>query len=233
VSKGKLEKFAEMETFNNVLQPGFEEVFKKDYSLKGKWNSEFFKNSNPITIELGCGKGEYTIGLAQRYPDRNFIGVDIKGARIWKGAKFANKNNLKNVGFIRSRIEMINSFFAENEVEEIWITFPDPQLKKQKKRLTSSRFLKHYREFIKPGSPIHLKTDNGVLYNYTLSVAKLNNFKIEAATNDLYNSELNNEILSIKTYYENSWLEQNLTSHYICFIINHEKPIKEPPKEER
>lgn len=232
MSKGKLEKFAELETYEHVVQPKFEEIFRKDYVLKGKWKEGFFKNNNPITLELGCGKGEYTVGLAKRFPDRNFIGVDIKGNRIWKGAKESKQLGLKNTGFLRTRIDHINSFFTTNEVDEIWFTFPDPQKKKPLKRLTSSRFLGYYQEFLKDGGYINLKTDSVLLFHYTQALAKWNELEIEVANDDIYGTGYADEILSIKTYYEIGWLEEGLKSHYIRFRLDNGKTIKEPPEEE-
>ena len=231
MSKGKLRKFEEMKTFPNVLQPAFEEVFHKDYSLKGKWNASFFKNANPVILELGCGKGEYSVGMATRFRNKNFLGVDIKGSRMWKGARYAMQNNLKNVGFLRTRIELIDSFFAQDEVEEIWLTFPDPQLKKGKKRLSSSRFLNTYRRFLKHNGIIHLKTDNEVLFRYTGALVKYNKLEIITETDDLYNSGLDNDILSIKTFYESQFLEQGLNIHYISFHLDGKQEIHEPPGE--
>jgi tRNA (guanine-N7-)-methyltransferase len=231
VSKGKLEKFAELKTYSHVVQPPFEEVFNKDYKLKGKWQSFFFNNRNPITLELGCGKGEYTVGLAKRFKERNFLGIDIKGSRIWKGAKESHEQKLSNVGFIRTRIDHITSFFSQQDsVEEIWITFPDPQLKKPYKRLTSSRFLNRYLQFAVNGAIINLKTDNEVLYHYTKQLAEYNNLKIEAATDNVYQSEYLNDILSIRTFYEEGWLNEGLRSHYIRFKLDNEKHIEEPPE---
>jgi tRNA (guanine-N7-)-methyltransferase len=229
VSKGKLVKFAEVETFKNVLQPRFDEVFRKDFILKDKWNSDFFDNSNKITLELGCGKGEYSVGLAKLFPGRNFIGVDIKGSRIWKGAKEAIENNLSNVAFLRTRIEFIGSFFAKNEVEEIWFTFPDPQLKKPLKRLTSSRFLNTYRQFLVAAGWINLKTDNTLLFEYTKALAEHNGYEIAVASSDIYGFGIADEILSIKTFYEKTWLEEGLRSHYIRFRLNIDKNAEEPP----
>ena len=231
MSKGKLFKFAEMKTFPNVLQPAFEDVFGKDHELKGKWNKIFFKNSGPIILELGCGKGEYTLGMAKKFPERNFIGIDIKGARIWKGAKKALQENLSNVTFLRTRIDFITSFFDVDEVNEIWITFPDPQLKKDLKKLTSSRFLNRYNQFLKPGGTINLKTDSKELYHYTCSITRYNHLQIIRETDNLYQSHLNNEILSIRTFYEDMWLDEGLAIHYIQFQLNHTHGIKEPPKE--
>lgn len=234
MSKGKLEKFAELETYLHVVQPTFEDVFKKDYKLKGKWQTNFFKNSNPITLELGCGKGEYTVELAKRFKNRNFIGIDIKGSRIWKGAKESHELNLSNTGFIRTRIDHITSFFSQTDlVEEIWITFPDPQLKKPYKRLTSSRFLNRYLQFVTNGATVNLKTDNEVLYHYTKQLAEHNNLEIEAATENVYESEYLNDVLSIRTFYEQGWLNEGLRSHYIRFKLNNEKKIEEPPESDQ
>jgi tRNA (guanine-N7-)-methyltransferase len=231
VSKGKLAKFAEMKTFSNVLQPPFEEVFNKDFQLKGKWNSDFFNDNQPITLELGCGKGEYSVGLARLYPERNFLGVDIKGSRIWKGARQAGIENIKNVGFLRTRIDFIESFFAPGEVDEIWITFPDPQLLKARKRLTSSRFLNRYKYFLSDAGWVNLKTDSSELYQYTSDLVRYNNLKIDFSTDDLYAAGYKNEILSIKTFYENMWLKEGKKIHYIRFNLSGKLKFEEPPDE--
>jgi tRNA (guanine-N7-)-methyltransferase len=229
VGKRKRKKWAEMETFQHVFQPPFKEIYKKDFHLKGKWHQEFFKNHNPITLELGCGKGEYTIGLATRFPERNVIGVDIKGARIWRGAKTALNEQLKNVAFIRTRIEQIISFFEKNEIAEIWLTFPDPQLKKRrnKKRLTAARFLNVYREFLSPGGYIHLKTDNKILYDYTLQMIGQNQLPLIFASENLYGEPNINPVLSITTHYEKQFLEQHITIKYLCFQLDTNKAIDE------
>jgi tRNA (guanine-N7-)-methyltransferase len=231
VSKGKLEKFAEMKSFSNVLQPPFEEVFNKDFRLKGSWNTGFFKKSQPITLELGCGKGEYSVGLARLYPKRNFLGIDIKGSRIWKGARQAGIENILNVGFLRTRIDFICSFFAPGEVEEIWITFPDPQPLKARKRLTSSRFLNRYKCFLATNGWVNLKTDSSELYEYTSELARHNKLEVDFSTNDLYASGYDNEILSIKTFYENMWLSEGKKIHYIRFNLSGKLTIEEPPDE--
>lgn len=231
MAKRKLARFAEMESFQNVLQPDFTEVFRKDHAIKGKWRELFFKNSNPLVIELGCGKGEYTVGLAKKYSEKNFIGIDIKGARIWRGAKTALDENIKNAGFLRTRIEFIDSFFQKNEVDEIWLTFPDPQPKKSKKRLSSGRFLNIYRNFIKHEGIVHLKTDNKELYQYTLSLARSNNLKIEAQTDDLYANTMCDEILGIRTFYEKQFLEKGLKIHYLKFRLPEKTTIIEPTDE--
>lgn len=232
MSKGKLAKFAEIKTFPNVLQPPFEEVFRKDFMLKGNWNKDFFISSKPITLELGCGKGEYTVGLAKLYPERNFLGIDIKGARIWKGARQSNLENIKNVGFLRTRIDFIESFFSTDEVHEVWITFPDPQPKKPLKRLTSSVFLNRYKNFIREDGWINLKTDSTELYEYTSALAAHNKLNVEIQTDDLYGSGYDNEILSIKTFYEKMWLSEGKKIKYIRFSINNKESIIEPPDEE-
>jgi tRNA (guanine-N7-)-methyltransferase len=229
MGKKKMQRFSEMESFSNVIQPSFIEVFGKDYGLKGSWNRIIFENTNPLVLELGCGKGEYTVGLARMYLDKNFIGIDIKGARIWRGAKIALAEKLRNVRFLRTHIEMINSFFAVQEVDEIWITFPDPQLKKKRKRLTSSRFLLNYSQFLKHNGLVHLKTDNDVLYQYTLELARINGFNILVHTSDLYHSEIQDDILEIKTFYEQQFLKLGMRINYLCFELPHKEEIHEPP----
>jgi tRNA (guanine-N7-)-methyltransferase len=226
--KKKLQRFAEMETFANVIQPDFDEVFGKDYPLKGRWKRERFRNNHPLILELGCGKGEYTTGLARLYPEKNFIGVDIKGSRIWRGALTALGQKLDNVVFLRTRIELIGSFFGPGEVDEIWLTFPDPQLKKKRKRLTSSGFLNRYRRFTGPDSLIHLKTDNAVLYEYTRDLARQNGLVICVQTGDLYGSGLDRELPDIKTFYERQFLSQGMPIHYLSFVLPNEKVIEEP-----
>lgn len=231
MGKNKLQRFAENETFPNLIQPPFSEVFKNDYSLKGCWNRSFFKNENPIVLELGCGKGEYTVGLAKMYPEKNFIGIDIKGARLWRGAKTANEANMINVAFVRTRIEHITSFFSNNEVSEIWITFPDPQPKRIKttKRLSSSVFLNFYKSFLKQKGLVHLKTDSIDLHRYTRKVIEFNNLNVNQCTDDLYGTEKYDPILSIKTFYEEQYLEKGLPITYLCFQLSNDKPIIEPP----
>lgn len=228
MAKKKLQRFAEMETFPNVLQPQFEDVFGKDHERKGKWKAGYFGNDHPLILELGCGKGEYALGLASRNPGRNFIGIDIKGARIWKGARRAFHEGIENVAFIRTRIEMTGSFFGPSEVDEIWLTFPDPQLKKKRKRLTSPRFLNLYRGFLRHNGRIHLKTDNAPLFQYTLEVALYNGCRIICQTSDLYGSDIRDDILSIRTFYEQQFLARGMKIHYLCFTLSHEKDILEP-----
>jgi tRNA (guanine-N7-)-methyltransferase len=227
VGKNKLSKFADMDTFSNVLQVSFNVVKQDDHPMKGSWSRDFFQNSNPIVLELGCGKGEYTIGLAELEPLKNYIGIDIKGSRIWKGAKYALDNGLKNVGFLRTHIELISRFFGENEVSEIWLTFPDPQMKKTRKRLTSTRFIELYRQFLKPGGIIHLKTDSNFQYQYTFEMARANEFEIVSNEPDIYAMVINKPTLQIKTYYEKQWISRGITIKYISFIP-HQNKLVEP-----
>lgn len=228
MGKNKLKKFAEMETFDNVFQYPFAVVERDGFPLKGRWKSDFFKNDNPIVLELGCGKGEYAVGLARRFPEKNYIGVDIKGARMWTGAKSAVKEGISNVAFLRTNIELITRFFEPGEVSEIWITFPDPQMKKVRKRLTSSRFLDLYREILIADGIVHLKTDSPFLYTYTDALVKLNNMPTEVNTSDLYHSDIVDDILEIKTFYEQQWLDRGLTIKYIKFHLDHTTQLQEP-----
>ncbi len=220
MSKNKLAKFAEVANFRNVIEPEYKNI-QSDYYLKGKWSKDFFRNSHPLALELACGKGEYTVGLARKYPARNFIGVDVKGARIWTGSKYALENNLDNAAFLRIQIERLEYFFAENEVNEIWIIFPDPQPQKPrtKKRLTSPRFLEKYGKTLHPGGLIHLKTDNDQLFNYTLEVIEEYGHKLHTITHDLYNSDLEDDILSIKTFYEKMFLNEGKKINYCNFSL--------------
>lgn len=221
----KMERWKEMETFPHVFEPKFKEVFDTNFKHKGKWKQEVLKNDNPIVLELGCGRGEYSVGLGKHFPDKNFIGFDIKGARIWKGAKQALEQHLKNVFFVRTRIDFITSFFDENEVDEIWITFPDPQPQesRERKRLTAPMFMERYKQFLKPGGIIHLKTDNEGFFRYTLDEIKRNNYQLIEHTFDLYGERIDDldektqEILSIKTYYENLFSAQGHKIHYLKF----------------
>jgi tRNA (guanine-N7-)-methyltransferase len=225
--KGKLLKWEQMKTFNNVVEPTTEEVFRKDYPLKGKWRSEIFKNENPIVLELGCGKGEYSVGMGEQYPDKNFIGVDIKGNRIWRGAKTAFENKMNNVHFLRTQIDHIASFFAEGEVDEIWITFPDPQPKDrlERKRLTSPMFIARYAGFLKPNGIIHLKTDHEGFFRYTLAEVERCNYKLVESTFSLYDEMKEDldpktqEILNIRTFYENLFAAKGHSIHYCRFQL--------------
>lgn len=228
MGKNKLKKFCEMETFSNVFQYPYSVLMQQGFPLKGKWHSDFFGNGNPIVLELGCGKGEYTVGLAKRFPDRNFIGVDIKGARMWTGAKQAVADNMPNVAFVRTNIELIASFFAPGEVSEIWITFPDPQMKKTNKRLTSVRFLNLYRRILEPGGIINLKTDSPFLYTYTRELVRLNGLPVEVDTDDLYASGMADDILEIRTFYEQQWLARGLTIKYLRWRLDAGTELQEP-----
>lgn len=225
MGKNKLARWNELDSFDNVIQPEIGEVAGKDHPVKGKWNKEIFKNSNPVVLELGCGKGEYTVGLAMKHPEKNFIGVDIKGARMWRGAKTSNVNNLQNVAFLRTRIEFITSFFINDEIDEIWVTFPDPHPggKNSNKRLTSPWFLNLYRQFLKNKGIVHLKTDNTELYTFTKSIVEYNEQEIIFSTTDLYSEDLPDDILSIRTHYENIFLKAGLKINYIKFRLDKEK----------
>ena len=229
MGKNKLARWAEMKSFKNVIEPPIEEVFFKDHILKGNWNKILFKNENPVVLELGCGKGEYTVGLATRNPLNNYIGIDIKGARIWRGSKTAYENKIANAAFLRTRIEFINSFFSNNEVAEIWITFPDPHPKRRNagKRLTSPFFLNSYRQLLKDQGIIHLKTDNKDLYNYTREIIKHNDLEIIVSTDDLYSGKINNDILSIRTHYEKKFLKEGMHIYYLAFRLDRNKLFKD------
>ena len=230
MGKNKLAKLAELETFTNVFQVKSGVLLGGEgFELKGKWNEQYFQNPNPIVLELGCGKGEYTVELARRFPDKNYIGVDIKGARIWSGAKDAFVNQLKNVAFIRTNIEMIFHFFAPGEVSEIWLTFPDPQMKKTTKRLTATNFIRSYLQFLKPSGIVHLKTDSNFMFTYTCEMVKLNDFEVLSHVDDIYAGENEkNPVLGIKTYYEQQWLDRGLTIKYIAFRPAAGKVLIEP-----
>lgn len=232
MSKGKLAKFAAMETFKNVFQYPFSVVENVSFDMQGHWCEQYFKNSNPIVLELGCGKGEYTVGLARLFPDVNFIGVDIKGARMYTGAKQALEENLTNVAFLRTNIEIIDRFFAVDEVQEIWLTFSDPQMKNWRKRLSSTMFLNRYRRFLVDGGLIHLKTDSNFLFTYTTYLVEKNSLPVLFRTEDLYHSEMPDEkILSIQTYYESMWIEHGLNIKYMKFQLPRNGELVEPDVE--
>lgn len=231
MGKNKLKKFRDMETIDFVFQYPFATLKDSGFPLKGKWHSDFFKNDNPIVLELGCGKGEYAVGLAKRFPNKNFIGMDIKGARMWTGACQAREQGLTNVAFLRTNIELLPHFFDIDEVSEIWITFPDPQMKKVRKRLTSTRFLELYRQVLKENGIIHLKTDSPFLYTYTHLLTEHNNIKTIIDTDDLYHSDIVTDILEIKTFYEQQWLDRGLTIKYISFPLDHTTQLSEPEVE--
>lgn len=228
MGKGKLLKFAELETFEHVIQVPFSQINNNNFHLKGKWGQEFFRNNHPIILELGCGKGEYTVELANKFPETNFIGVDIKGARIWKGAKQAHFMGIKNVAFLRTNIEIIDFFFGQEEIHQIWLTFPDPQMKKTRRRLTATNFMEIYRKFLTRDGIIHVKTDSNFQYEYTRLMVEVNNFEVLAKTDNLYESELLNEVLNIKTFYEKQWLDRGIPIKYIAFRLNDKDPLTEP-----
>lgn len=223
MGKNKLSRFAENATFDHVVQPTFQELVAGDLPFKGKWNSDFFKREAPLVLELGCGGGEYTVGLAQLRPGKNYIGVDIKGARIWRGARTVHEQGLANVGFLRTHVDHILRCFGKHEVDEIWLTFSDPQIGKARKRLTSPLFLARYKEILKPGGTIHLKTDSPLLYEYTLEQIAEHKLRTEESSANVY-AELvprvspeEQAVLNIRTYYESIWLEEGRTIHYVRF----------------
>jgi len=217
-----------MTTFRNVIQAPFFDFNQPDHELRGNWSMTFFKNDQPVVLELGCGKGEYTVSMASRFPDRNFIGVDIKGARMWKGAKDALERNIPNVGFLRTNIEILDKFFATGEVEQIWLTFPDPQMKNARRRLTASTFMEKYRGILIRNGIIHLKTDSNFQFRYTLEMIKANKLKLLACTDDLYQSELLDDVLSVQTFYEKQWRERGIPIKYLAFQLSHDEPLREP-----
>jgi tRNA (guanine-N7-)-methyltransferase len=218
MGKDKLKRFRENLTFERLFQPSFDELYQSDYRLKGKW-SEVFGNDNPIVLELGCGRGEYTVALARKYPEKNFMGIDVKGARLWRGAKTAHSENLFNVAFLRIRIDFIVSCFAAGEVSEIWITFPDPQVRKENKRLTSLRFLDRYRLFLKPNGFVHLKTDSLLLHEYTCCLVQDSGFPLYECYTDIQTQCDNELLLNIRTYYEELFASQGLPIRYLKFGI--------------
>lgn len=221
-SKNKLKRFRENETFSNVIQPDREEVVTGKFPLRGKWSSDFFKNKKPLVLELGCGKGEYSIGLAQEYPEKNFIGIDIKGARFWRGAKTALEEELCNVAFLRSQIELVDHLFDENEVDEIWIIFPDPQIKykRTKHRMTNSKFLQKYKKILKPEGVVNLKTDSEFMHGYTLGLLHGEGHEVIQANHNVYKNEYSpKEVTGIQTFYEKQYLEQGKPITYVQFRI--------------
>lgn len=229
MGKNKLKKFAEMETLSCVYQYPFAQLKETEgCPLRGKWGEEVFHNTSPITLELGCGKGEYAVGMGQAYSDRNFIGIDIKGARMWTGARQAEEEGLLNVAFLRTSIHLLPEFFTPDEVSEIWITFPDPQMKKVNKRLTGTHFLEIYRQVLKSDGAIRLKTDSPFLYRYTLAMIEHNHLPLLAATDDLYHSPLASEVPPITTYYESQWLSRGIPSKYIAWQIPEGAILTEP-----
>ena len=252
MGKGKLAKFADMEQYENVFQYPYSVIDEVPFTMKGRWHEDYFHNSNPIVLELGCGKGEYTVGLAKLYPDMNFIGVDIKGARMWTGATQALKEGLTNVAFLRTNIEIIDRFFDTDEVHEIWLTFSDPQMKNPRKRLTSTFFLQRYRHFLIDGGLVHLKTDSNFLFTYTSVMAAHNRIPILVSTEDLYHkndheqpsndgrqpiadstqqTDVDSRLLSIQTYYEGMWIERGLAIKYLRLALPREGQLTEPDVE--
>ena len=235
MGKNKLKKFAEMETFHNVFQPPYE-------PMAGHWRDRYFQNDHPIVLELGCGRGEYTVGMAERYPEKNFIGVDIKGARMWAGAKEAEQKELRNVAFLRTNIEFITEFFAADEVDEIWITFCDPQMKKATKRLTSTYFMQRYQRIVKPNGLIHLKTDSPFLDTYTTEMLRLNPYPVLCSTDDLYGEKSDEATVpvqgkeialfadakALQTHYEKQWLDRGMSIKYIEWQLSPLTAWEEP-----
>lgn len=233
MGKNKLKKFAEIEQMPHVMQFPFSRLETEGFPLRGRWHSDFFGNSNPITVEIGCGRGEYTVGLARRFPDRNFIGIDIKGARIHAGAKQSLAEGLKNVAFIRTNVELLHFFFAQGEVAEIWITFPDPQMKKPRRRLTSTMFLNTYRRVLAPDGIINLKTDSPFLHTYTRRLVTLNELPVTADVDDIYNTPgALTDILRIRTHYESQWLDRGLTIKYLAFRLPQTPELSEPQEDD-
>ena len=232
MGKNKLKKFAEMKEFRCALEYPREELLSKGFPYKGKWNSEFFNAEMPIVVELGCGKGAYTVGLAKSDPSRNYVGVDIKGARIWRGAKTVEEEQIPNAAFLRTEIENIRSFFEPGEVDELWITFPDPQMQKPRKRLTSTRFLELYRGLLRPDGIVNLKTDSPFLYEYTRRLVEKNALPVLANTDDLYGSGMADPVTSIKTFYEQQWLSRGKKIKLLSFRLPAEGELLEPESDD-
>lgn len=232
MGKNKLKKFADMATYRCALQYPREVLLSEGFPYQGCWRKEFFHNEGAVTLELGCGKGEYTVALAKANPARNYIGVDIKGARMWSGARQVEEQQIPNAAFLRTEIENIDRFFGPEEVDEIWITFPDPQMQKTRKRLTSTRFLSMYGKFLRPGGVINLKTDSPFLFEYTRRLAELNGFEIVMMTDDLYGSGMADPVSSIKTYYESQWLSRGKKIKLISMRPSRLTDLKEPPSDD-
>jgi tRNA (guanine-N7-)-methyltransferase len=236
MGKGKLAKFADMETYTNVFQYPFSTYEAHPFTMQGRWREDYFHNQNPIVLELGCGKGEYAVELARNYPDKNFIGVDIKGARMWTGATQALNEGLKNVAFLRTNIEIIDRFFTKDEVQEIWLTFSDPQMKNPRKRLTSTYFMQRYRRFLVDGGTVHLKTDSNFLFTYTKYMVEKNQLPVDICTEDLYHDERSEQnvepaTLSVQTYYEKMWMERGLNIRYMRWHLPQSVVLEEPDVE--
>jgi tRNA (guanine-N7-)-methyltransferase len=219
VGKKKLIHFQENLTFPHLFQPGYPEI-ENDFRLSSNWNKDFFHNGNPIILELGCGKGEYTVGLAEKYPEKNFIGIDFKGARLWRGARTVMEKEMKNVAFIRTQVDHITKFFGPGEVSEIWITFPDPQPHKERKRLTAPVFLDRYQRILGPEGILHLKTDDNGFYSYTLEIIEHFHHPILYSTDDLYHSGISDDVITIRTFYEKMWLGAGKNICYVRFKLN-------------
>ena len=228
--KHKLQRFAENETFTNLFQHHHYDIRNEGFPLKGKWH-EYFGNDHPIVVELGCGRGEYTVAFAQSYPDTNFIGIDKKGARLWRGCKDAIEQNIPNAAFVRTQIDFIDYYFAPGEVSEIWVTFPDPQPKKERKRLTSPRFVESYKRLLRPNGLIHLKTDSRLLYQYTLEQIELNGWQLQENVESVYEQSDSELLTTVQTYYEKMWLADGSLISYICFSPN-AGPTNEGPNRE-
>ena len=236
MGKGKLAKLADMASYENVFQYPFSVMEHVLFDMQGQWREQYFKNNNPIVLELGCGKGEYAVELARNYPDKNFIGIDIKGARMWTGATQALKEELKNVAFLRTNIEIIDRFFAKDEVQEIWLTFSDPQMKNPRKRLTSTYFMERYRRFLMDGGTIHLKTDSNFLFTYTTYMVEKNQLPVDFRTEDLYHDEQSTQnvepaTLAVQTYYEQMWIARGLNIKYMRWHLPHSTVLEEPDVE--
>ncbi|MEI7723697.1 MAG: tRNA (guanosine(46)-N7)-methyltransferase TrmB [Bacteroidota bacterium] len=219
MAKKKLIHFQENLTFPHLLQPTYKDL-ASGFSLRHRWHEDFFGNNHPIVVELGCGKGEYTVGLADRYRQRNFVGIDWKGARLWRGSKTVVEQDLKNVGFVRAMVDHVEQIFAPGEISEIWITFPDPQVKKERLRLTAPVFLTKYKNILTSDGIIHLKTDDQFFFSYTLEVIREQGHKLLWATDDLYQSGSGDDVIAIQTYYENRWLEMGKKICYLRFQLN-------------
>jgi tRNA (guanine-N7-)-methyltransferase len=228
VGKNKLAKFAEMAEFKNVIQVSAMTAERNDHPLKGNWSELYFGNGKPIVLELGCGKGEYTIALAEKYPEKNYIGIDIKGARMYTGAKAALKQGLGNVAFLRADIDQLEFFFGHEEVDEIWLTFPDPQMKKARHRLTSTYYMSRYSYILKKEGLVHLKTDSRFLFDYTRALVNLNRLKVVSMTDNLYQSDILNELLNVKTFYEKQWIDRGIDIKYLAFIPVEREGWREP-----
>lgn len=221
-SKNKLKRFKDNEKFENVIQPSRDEVVGGNFEYKGHWHKKYFENDNSVVVELGCGKGEYTVGLARRHPEKNFVGIDIKGARFWRGAKTALEENLNNVAFVRTQIELVDHIFSKNEIDEIWITFPDPQIKykRTKHRMTNPEFLEKYKRVLKPDGMIHLKTDSEFMHGYTLGLLQGLGHDILYSHHDIYvNHEAPKEVVEIQTFYERQYLDQGKPITYLKFKL--------------